>query len=98
MDNIKIQWHPSFTSAINLKLNGYRDNLIFEKAYSLNSRPLKIDLLIIKKETCTHISMYIWKLDPEEHTWLRSLSEKPDEKIQERIEGRIQGIIKPFAI
>ena len=42
--------------------------------------------------------MYIWKLDPEEHTWLKSLSEKPDEKIQERIEGRIQGIIKPFAI
>lgn len=41
---------------MNLELKEYRKDLVFEKEYNLNTRPLEIDLLIIKKETSVHIS------------------------------------------
>lgn len=56
MNDTKIQWHPGFVAAMNLELKEYKDNLIFEKEYNLNTKPLEIDLLIIKKETAAHIS------------------------------------------
>lgn len=56
MNETKIQWHPGFVAAMNLELKEYRDGLIFEKEYNLNTKPLEIDLLIIKKETSLHIS------------------------------------------
>lgn len=45
-----IQWHPAFVSAMNLELSENRKDLVFEREYNLNTRPLEIDLLIIKKE------------------------------------------------
>ncbi len=45
-----IQWHPAFVSAMNLELAADRGKLIFEREYNLNTKPLEIDLLIIKKE------------------------------------------------
>ncbi len=45
-----IQWHPAFVSAMNLELSENRNDLIFQKEYNLNTKPLEIDLLIIKKE------------------------------------------------
>ena len=51
-----IQWHPAFVSAMNLELAADRKNLIFEREYNLNIRPLEIDLLIIKKEKNVCIS------------------------------------------
>lgn len=51
----KIQWHPAFVSAINLELAQDRQYLLFEKEYNLNTKPLEIDLLIIKKETNTQL-------------------------------------------
>lgn len=36
---------------MNLELSYNRQNLIFEKEYNLNTKPLEIDLLIIKKES-----------------------------------------------
>ena len=56
MSDAKIQWHPGFVAAMNLELKEYRENLIFEKEYNLNTKPLEIDLLIIKKEASVHIS------------------------------------------
>ncbi len=56
MSDRKIQWHPGFAAAMHLELNKYKDNLIFEKEYNLNTKPLEIDLLIIKKETDAPIS------------------------------------------
>lgn len=44
-----IQWHPAFVSAMNLELAADRENLTFEREYNLNTKPLQIDLLIIKK-------------------------------------------------
>lgn len=46
----KIQWHPGFVAAINLEFAANRDNLIYEKEYNLNIKPLEIDLLVIKKD------------------------------------------------
>lgn len=50
MNEIKIQWHPGFVAAINLELAENRDDLIYEKEYNLNTKPLEIDLLVIKKD------------------------------------------------
>ena len=45
-----IQWHPAFVSAMNLELLENQKDLVFEREYNLNTKPLEIDLLIIKKE------------------------------------------------
>ena len=49
MEHTKIQWHPGFVAAMNLEFKDNRDDLIFEKEYNLNTKPLETDLLIIKK-------------------------------------------------
>ncbi|MCH5248530.1 MAG: hypothetical protein J1E98_01290 [Lachnospiraceae bacterium] len=51
MKNTNIQWHPGFVAAMNLELKQNRADLIFEKEYNLNTKPLEIDLLVIKKNT-----------------------------------------------
>lgn len=61
MNDTKIQWHPGFIAAMQLELKENRDSLIFEKEYNLNTKPLEIDLLIIKKEASVHISNEIGK-------------------------------------
>lgn len=55
MKDKKIQWHPGFVAAMNLELAEDRDALIFEKEYNLNTKPLEIDLLVIKKEASVQI-------------------------------------------
>lgn len=52
----KIQWHPGFVAAMNLELCQNRDDLIFEKEHNLNTKPLVIDLLIIRKDSSVHIA------------------------------------------
>ena len=50
MKDTKIQWHPGFVAAMNLELAKNRDDLVFVKEYNLNTKPLEIDLLVIKKD------------------------------------------------
>ncbi len=50
MKDAKVQWHPGFVAAMNLELAKNRDNLVFVKEYNLNTKPLEIDLLVIKKD------------------------------------------------
>lgn len=38
---------------MDLELKEYRKDLLFEKKYNLNTKPLEIDLLIIKKTNLT---------------------------------------------
>jgi hypothetical protein len=45
-----IPWHPAFVQAIKLELEPYRDDLEFIAEYPLTAEPLKIDVVIIKKE------------------------------------------------
>lgn len=49
MDDKKIQWHPSFVAAAELELWNDKDILEFKREYNLNTKPLQIDLLVIKK-------------------------------------------------
>ncbi len=55
MNDTKIQWHPGFVAAMNLEFGDNRKDLIYEKEYNLNTKPLEIDLLVIKKDP--HIEM-----------------------------------------
>jgi hypothetical protein len=45
-----INWHPAFYEAIRLELDEYKDVLSFHMEYQLNKAPLKMDILIIKKD------------------------------------------------
>ncbi len=55
MKDTKIQWHPGFVAAMNLEFKENRNDLIFEKEHNLNTKPLEVDLLIIKKDASVHI-------------------------------------------
>ena len=55
MRDRKVQWHPGFVAAMNLEFAEDRDALVFEKEYNLNTKPLEIDLLVIKKEASVQI-------------------------------------------
>ncbi|MDR0653411.1 MAG: hypothetical protein LBG12_08925 [Synergistaceae bacterium] len=46
----KIQWHPAFYEAIQAELVEYRDVLHFEAEHQLTTEPLRIDVLIIRKQ------------------------------------------------
>ena len=58
----KIQWHPGFVAAVNLELAENRNALIYEKEYNLNTKPLEIDLLVIKKDPGVRINNEIGKI------------------------------------
>ncbi len=44
-------WHPAFFAGIQIELEEDADNLIFENEHQLGTKPMEIDVLIIKKET-----------------------------------------------
>ena len=56
MKETKIQWHPGFVAAMNLEFAKDREGLVFEKEYNLNTKPLEIDLLVIRKDSSLRIS------------------------------------------
>lgn len=47
---LKTQWHPAFVSAMQLELKEDAEYLDFTSEYNLNTKPLEMDLLIVKKE------------------------------------------------
>lgn len=62
MKDTDIQWHPGFVAAINLELIKNRNDLTFEKEYNLNTKPLEIDLLIIKKNSDIEVDNKIGRI------------------------------------
>lgn len=62
MSDTKIQWHPGFISAMDLELRENRTDLVYEREYNLNTKPLEIDLLIIKKDKNVQMINEIGKL------------------------------------
>ena len=58
----KLQWHPAFVAAMHLELRENRGDLVFHKEYNLNTRPLEIDLLVIKKNADISIGNEIGRL------------------------------------
>ena len=51
-----------FTAAVYLEFSENRDDLIYEKEYNLNTKPLEIDLLVIKKDSHVQITNEIGRL------------------------------------
>ena len=44
------QWHPAFYAGIQIELKEDKENLIFENEHQLSTKPMEVDVLIIKKE------------------------------------------------
>ena len=44
-----LQWHPAFYAGIQIELSEEADKLIYEREYNLGTKPMLIDVLIIKK-------------------------------------------------
>lgn len=50
MEKSGIKWHQGFYGGIELELRDYREYLTFDKEHELSKEPLRMDLLIIRKE------------------------------------------------
>lgn len=61
-DEIRKQWHGPFCSAMRLELRENSEDVTFENERTLSSRPLQIDLLIIKKTADVKIDNEIGKI------------------------------------
>ena len=62
MGDKKIQWHPGFAAALDLELRQDREYLQFEKEYNLNTKPLAVDLLVIKKNAAVRLNNEIGRI------------------------------------
>ncbi len=62
MSDVKIQWHPGFVAAMDLEFAENRADLVYEKEYNLNTKPLEIDLLVIKKGRDIQVANKIGKI------------------------------------
>lgn len=61
-EKLRTQWHPAFCSAIKLELMEDDMYLDYQNEYNLNTKPLQIDLLIVKKIREVEIKNEIGKL------------------------------------
>ena len=64
-DELKKQYHPAFCAAMELELREDKDHLIFEDEYNLNTKPNKIDFLVINVSDNVRVksrlrSPYVW--------------------------------------
>lgn len=62
MQETDMQWHPAFVSAMSLEFGQNKADLVFEREHNLNTKPLAIDLLVIKKEPSVQLASEIGKL------------------------------------
>ena len=51
-----LQWHPAFFAGIQIELAEDAANLTFESEHQLGTKPMQIDVLIIKKNTQTAVN------------------------------------------
>ena len=58
----KSQWHPAFYGALRLELVKNKQDLEFTEEFILNTLPLRVDTLIIKKKSCGEIYNEIGKI------------------------------------
>ena len=62
MNEVKVQWHSGFVAAVDLELSANRSDLTYEREYNLNTKPLEIDLLVIKKDRAVQIENEIGRI------------------------------------
>ncbi len=58
----KIQWHPGFYGGLELTLREYKNSLEFITEYELSKKPIRVDMLIIRKDDNTRIENKIGRL------------------------------------
>lgn len=57
-----LQWHPAFYAGIQIELEEECGKLIFENEHQLSTKPLEIDVLIIKKQEGVQIQKNIGRI------------------------------------
>ena len=57
-----LQWHPAFYAGIQIEFEEEADKLIFENEHNLGTKPLQVDVLIIKKQTGEKIKKNIGQI------------------------------------
>ena len=62
-------WHPGFLGAMEIEFRAYRANLIFDDEHSLSKEPLKMDLLIIRKDKGVAITNQIGDIFRTHNIW-----------------------------
>ena len=65
----KHQYHPQFANSLHLELRENKNDLEFNEEYVLNTGPLSIDLLIIKKSNDAVIKSGLGALFKKENIW-----------------------------
>ena len=46
-----LQWHPAFYANLQIELEAVKENLTYENEHQLGTKPMAIDVLVIKKQT-----------------------------------------------
>ena len=58
----KTQWHPPFCAAVKLELRANKNDLSFDSERVLNTKPIQLDLLVVKKLQFTNIQNEIGEI------------------------------------
>ena len=58
----KVQWHPAFYNAMHLELKENKEDLEFTEELILNTLPLRVDMLIVKKKIPCEIQNEIGRI------------------------------------
>ena len=61
-DQKNLQWHPAFYAGIQIELEEERDKLTFENEHQLSTKPLGVDVVIIKKQPGVQIRKNIGRI------------------------------------
>ena len=57
-----LQWHQAFYADIQIEFQSYAGKLIFENEHMLGTKPMQIDVLVVKKEPQTKIEKNIGRI------------------------------------
>lgn len=58
----KLQWHAAFYAGLQIELEAEREKLIFENEHQLSTKPLGIDVLVVKKDPDVQIEKNIGRI------------------------------------
>jgi hypothetical protein len=58
----KTQWHPAYYQALQIELEAYKNYLTYENEHHLTTQPLRLDVLVIKKDPKVKIEKNIGRI------------------------------------
>ena len=65
----RVEWHPGFYGAVELELRKNRDDLVFDREHPLSSKPIVMDLMVIRKRPDAKISNEVGHIFKEYNVW-----------------------------